>query len=133
MCIFQHVFFQDLFMYLFLPVLGLWCCTWAFSSCSKRGLLFVVVPGLRMELLSHDENVDAVGACRLQWLRCTGSAAVARGLTCSRACGNFLAQGSNPCPLHWGIPDSEPLDHQESPQHIILNPVSLRHLLWLQI
>ena len=26
-------------MYLFLAVLGLHCCTWAFSSCGKRGLL----------------------------------------------------------------------------------------------
>ena len=32
--------------YLFLAVLGLCCCTWPFSSCSERGLLFVVVRGL---------------------------------------------------------------------------------------
>ena len=29
--------------YLFLAVLGLCCCAWAFSSCSERGLLFVAV------------------------------------------------------------------------------------------
>ena len=30
-------------MYLFLAALGLSCCVQAFSSCSERGLLFVVV------------------------------------------------------------------------------------------
>ena len=27
------------FTYVFLAVLGLWCCTWAFSSCGQQGLL----------------------------------------------------------------------------------------------
>ena len=31
----------------------------------------------------------------------TGSAVVAHGLSCSTACGIFLDQGANPCPLHW--------------------------------
>ena len=34
------------FIYLFLAVLGLRCCTQAFSNCSKWGLLFVMVRGL---------------------------------------------------------------------------------------
>ena len=34
------------FIYLFLAVLGLCCCAWAFSSCGERGLLFIVVCGL---------------------------------------------------------------------------------------
>ena len=34
------------FMYLFLAVLGLCCCTRAFSSCGERGLLFIAVRGL---------------------------------------------------------------------------------------
>ena len=33
---------KDLFICLFMAVLGLHCCTWAFSSCSKQGLLIVV-------------------------------------------------------------------------------------------
>ena len=36
----------NLFIYLFSAALGLRCCMWAFSSCSERGLLFVVVRGL---------------------------------------------------------------------------------------
>ena len=34
------------FIYLFLAVLVLHCCTWAFSRCGERGLLFVAVHGL---------------------------------------------------------------------------------------
>ena len=34
------------FIYLFLAALGLCCCAWAFSSRSRRGLLFVAVRGL---------------------------------------------------------------------------------------
>ena len=33
-------------IYLFLAALGLCCCVRAFSSCSKRGLPFVVLCGL---------------------------------------------------------------------------------------
>ena len=33
------------FIYLFLAALGLHCCSRAFSSCSKKGLLFIVVRG----------------------------------------------------------------------------------------
>ena len=37
---------------LFLAALGLRCCAWAFSSCSERGLLFVVVRGLLIAVVS---------------------------------------------------------------------------------
>ena len=39
-------------MYLFLAVLGLRCCTWAFSCCGEQGLLFVVVCGLLIAVAS---------------------------------------------------------------------------------
>ena len=45
-------FFFFNFIYLFLAVLGLRCCTRAFSSCSERGLLFVVVHGLLIAVTS---------------------------------------------------------------------------------
>ena len=41
-----------LFIYLFLTVLGLHCCAWAFSSCGEWGLLFVVVRGLLIVVAS---------------------------------------------------------------------------------
>ena len=39
-------------IYLFLAALGLRCCVRAFSSCSERGLLFVVVRGLLIAMAS---------------------------------------------------------------------------------
>ena len=43
-----------------------------------------------------------------------GSIIVARGFSCSLACGTFPSQGSNPCHLHWQV-DSYPLHYQGSP------------------
>ena len=37
---FSVFLFIYLFIYLFIAVLGLRCCTWAFSSCGERGLLY---------------------------------------------------------------------------------------------
>ena len=37
---------------LFLTALGLCCCTWAFSSCSERGLLLIAVRGLLIAVAS---------------------------------------------------------------------------------
>ena len=47
-----HFFKKINFIYLFLAALGLRCCVWAFSSCSERGLLFVVVRGLLIVVAS---------------------------------------------------------------------------------
>ena len=47
----QDFFFLN-FIYLFLAVLGLCCCTRAFSSCGEQGLLFVVVSGLLIAVAS---------------------------------------------------------------------------------
>ena len=44
--------YVNLFIYLFLAALGLCCCSWAFSSCGERGLLFVVVRGLLIVVAS---------------------------------------------------------------------------------
>ena len=46
------VCFGVFFNYLFLAVLGLHCRTQAFSSCGKRGLLFVAVRGLLIVVAS---------------------------------------------------------------------------------
>ena len=43
--------FSILFIY-FLAVFGLRCCTWAFSSCGERGLLFVAGRGLLIAVAS---------------------------------------------------------------------------------
>ena len=39
----------------------------------------------------------------LRWLRYVGSEVVAHRLSCSEACGIFLDQEADPCPLHWQV------------------------------
>ena len=56
----------------FLAALGLRGCAWAFSSCGKRGLLFVVVCGLLIAVASL--------CCRAQVLGTRVAVVVARGL-----------------------------------------------------
>ena len=48
----REFLFIYLLTYLFMAALGLRCCAQAFSSCSKRGLLFVVVCGLLIAVAS---------------------------------------------------------------------------------
>ena len=81
------------FFNLFLAALGLYCCTRAFSSCSKQRLLS-----------SSSEHVSPFGG--FSCYRHVGSRAQARGcgpwayLT-HIVCGIFPDQGSNTCSLHW--------------------------------
>ena len=102
-------FFFNLFIYLFLAVLGLRFCARAFSNCGKRGPLFIAVRGLLTVAAS------LVAEHRLQTRRLSS---VAHGPSCSAACGIFPDQGSNPCPLHWQA-DSQPLRHQGSPVSVL--------------
>ena len=113
---FLEFFFFTLYIYLFiclfLAALSLCCCAWAFFSCVERGLLFVVVCGLLIVVASlvAEHRLQVRGPQQL-WhtgsvvvalgLQSAGSVVVAYGLSCSAACGIFLDQGSNPCPLHW--------------------------------
>ena len=57
------------------------------------------------------------------------SVVVAHGLSSSAACGIFLDQGSNPCPLHWQV-DSQPQCHQggPKPKTILNNATCFEHL-----
>ena len=77
---------------LYLAVLGLHCCAWAFSSCGVWGFSLQWLLLLKSMVSS---------APRLQQLWLVGSTVVARKLSCRSACGIFPDQGSNPCPLHW--------------------------------
>ena len=67
------------FIYLFLAALSLPCCERAFSSCGERGLLFVVVRGLLIEVASlvAEHGLQARG---LQQLWHAGSRAQAQQL-----------------------------------------------------
>ena len=68
---------------IFFSVLGLRCCTWAFSTCGVRA--------------SHCSGFACCGAWTLGRM---GSAVVVHRLGSSAACGIFH-MGSNPCPLYW--------------------------------
>ena len=79
-------FFIDAFhfIYLFLAALGLCCFAW---------------PSL--VVISASFHCGGFSYCEAQALEAQASAAVAHRLSCSVACGIFLGQGSNLCPLHW--------------------------------
>ena len=89
MTIYLFIYFE---FYLFLAALGLHCCAQAFCSCSERGLLFIVVCGLLIAVASLFAE---------HGIQRGGSVVVVLVLSCSAACGIFLDQGSNLCPLHW--------------------------------
>ena len=50
--LFFYKFIYFILFYLFLVVLGLSCCVWAFSSCGERGLLFIAVRRLLIAVAS---------------------------------------------------------------------------------
>ena len=87
-------------------MLGLHCCTWAFFSCGKQGLL--------SSCPAWASHFDVFSCCWAWSLGHTGSVTVVHWLSSSAACGIFLDQESNPC-LWNGQVDSLPLSHQGSP------------------
>ena len=62
-------------IYLFLAALGLCCCTWAFSSCSKRRLLFI----------ARASHCGGFSCCGARALGTWASVVVAHGLS---SCGS---------------------------------------------
>ena len=69
-----------------------------FSSCSTQ-CQQLWHAGLRVHGFQQLWCVGSVVVAR--GLQSAGSVVVAHELSCSAACGIFLDQGSNPCPLHW--------------------------------
>ena len=105
------------FVYLFLTVQGLHCCT-GFSLVVVCKLLIVLSsPVTELGLQRLQASVAAAHGlssrgCRLQ---STGSVVVAHRLSHSMACGIFSDKGLNPCFLPWQA-YSLPLSHQGSPK-----------------
>ena len=97
-----------LFIYLFIY---LWLCG-VFAS--MRGLSLVAASGGPSSSRCAGLSLSQPLLLRSTSSRRAGSVVVAHGPSCSAACGTFLDQGSNPCPLHWQA-DSQPLRHQGSP------------------
>ena len=87
---------------------------WAFSS---------AVHGRPIEVTS------LVAQPGLQDLQHTDSV-VAHGLSCPAVCGIFPDRGLNWCPPHFKV-DSQPLDHQGTPENILsVGCSSQRRLAW---
>ena len=109
-------FLINLFIYLFLAALSLHCCTRAFSSCGKQGLLFIAVRGLLIvaSLLWSTGSRHLGSVVVAHRPQSAGSVVVAHGFSCSEACRIFPDQSSKLCPLHWQA-DSQPLRHEGSP------------------
>ena len=105
-----NIFFLN-FVYLFIY---LWLC-WVFVS--VRGLFLVAASGGHSSSRCAGLSLSWPLLLRSTGFRRVGSVIVAHGSSCSKACGIFPDQGSNPCPLHWQA-DSQPLRHQGSPSHI---------------
>ena len=68
-------------------MLGLCCFAHAFSSCSKQGLLFVVLHGLLISMVSLVADIGS---------RHPGSVVVAHRLSCSKAMQNLPGPGIEP-------------------------------------
>ena len=127
----QNHFLKKIFIYLFLAALGLCCCTRTFSSCGEQGLPFVAVGRLLIVMASLVAE-HRLQASRLQqlWhmgsvvvahgLQSSGSVVVAHGLSCSAACGIFLDQGLNPCPLLLAGRFLTPAPPGKSPKHLLI-------------
>ena len=54
--LFYFIIYFYLFIYLFMAALGLHCCTWDFSSCGERGLLYIAVHRLLIAVASLVEH-----------------------------------------------------------------------------
>ena len=100
------------FVYLFLTMLGLCCCTWAFSSFREQGLLSSGgMWAAHCSLFScYRSGVWSVQLC-----------SCGQRLSCPTVCEILPDQGPNWCSLHWQT-DSQALDHQGSPRRGLLKP-----------
>ena len=99
-------FLKKLFVYLF--IFG---CTESSLLCVGFLLLWRVGATLCCDVLaSHSRGFSC---CKAQVLGARATVVVAYGLRYSVACGIFLDQGSNLCPLPWQV-NSHPLYHQGS-------------------
>ena len=92
--------FLKIIIYLILIALGLHCCTWAFSSCSKQRLLSNC--GVQAShcggffCCKHSLQVHGL---QCSWCTDSDSVVAAHGFSCPTACGLFPDQGLDPRPL----------------------------------
>ena len=78
--------------YLFMAEVGLNCCMWALSSCSKWGLL--------SSCCMRASHCGEVSCCGAETLRVQASVVAMLWLICPMACVIFPDLGLKPCSLH---------------------------------
>ena len=148
--------FKNLFIHLFMAVLGLHCCTGLFLDAANEGSSLVAECGLLVTVAppavehrlwgaralrrtgsavhGRQQSQPAGSAVAAPRLWSTESVVAAHGLRCSVACPIFPDQGLNLCLLHWQA-GSLPLNHRGSPYKNLLHPfigwVTLRLLPYL--
>ena len=92
----KHPAFWLLFRKMLFKILYFWLC-WVFvASC---GISVVAESGSYWSCSMLASHRSGFSCCRAQALGSWASVVVAYGLSSSVACGIFLDQGSNPCPL----------------------------------
>ena len=107
-------FYKFIYLFLFSAASGLCCCAQAFLQLRRAGATLrccarashwvaslVSEHGLQVHGLQSLWHVGSVVVAH--GLQSLGSVVVAHRLSCSAACGIFLDQGSNLCPLHWQV------------------------------
>ena len=122
-----------MYLFLFMAMLGLHCCTGFFSCCyeggySSYGALASHCSGfsgcnhrLQARGLHQVQHMDS--EAMTHQFQSTGSVVVAHQHSSSMAHGVLPSQGSNPCLLHWQV-DCLPLSHQGSPEIVYFNKLS---------
>ena len=89
-------FFYINFLILFIFIFG---CVG--SSLLRAGFLWLRQVGATLSCGVQASHCSGFSYCGARALGTRASVVVARGLSCSVACGIFPGQGSNLCPLHW--------------------------------
>ena len=106
-----YLFLKIYLFICFLAVLGLRCCTWAFSRagatlpCGAQASHCCGFSCHGAQALGSQASVvvaRGLSSCGSRALECRLSSCGAR-TQLLRTCGIFLDQGSNPCPLNWQV------------------------------
>ena len=95
---FCFCFFLKELLYLFIYLFIYFGLCWVFVS--VQGLSLVVASGGHSSPRCAGLSLSRPLLLQSTGSRCAGSVVVARGPSCSAACGIFLDQGLNPYPLH---------------------------------
>ena len=91
------VCFVSLLAFFFFFLIYFWL-HWVFVAVGGLSLVAASRATLRCGVWTY--HCGGFSCCGAEALSAWASVVVARGLSCSTACGTFRNQGSNPCPLH---------------------------------